>query len=97
MLVLVILIGMQMYYAADAYLTGNSLRVKKFLGTEYEFTLDNIEKVSSFKMRSTIYSIVRFQDNLGNSNRVLIINMYSFLLGREVPAHEILELLRSRS
>ena len=85
----------QLIYAADAKLKGKKLILKKVIGTSYEIDVNQVEKVSTFKSKSTKYTTVSFKGNNGNPEKALILNSNSIIFGRETSAGDIIEFAKS--
>lgn len=85
----------QLIYAAEAKLKGKKLILKKVIGTTYEIDINQVEKVSTIKSKSTKYTTVTFKGNNGNPEKVLILNSNSILTGREVSAGDIINFAKT--
>ena len=91
-LVLIFLAFYQLIFASEAELTGKKLKLKKVIGKVYEINVDQIEKIRSFRSKSTKYTIIRFKTNNGLTEKALILNSNSILFGKEVTAGEAIEM-----
>jgi hypothetical protein len=98
LLLMAVLLGLsiyQVFLTAWAQLVGRKLLIQKLLGPEQEIDLSQVEKISSFPMKSTYYTIIKYRDANGLTQRALIHNSRSPLFGYETPAAEILRFAQS--
>ena len=82
----------QLMYAAEAKLRGKKLILNKVIGKNYEVDVSQIEKISSFKSRSTKYTYLKFKGMDGNPEKALIFNSNSILFGKETSAGDVIKL-----
>jgi hypothetical protein len=92
LLLLVFATFYQLIFAAKAELTGRNLKLKKVIGTAYEIDISQIVGVSTFHSKNTKYTTVKFKDNNGNPQKVLILNSNSVIFGEEVAAGDVIKL-----
>jgi hypothetical protein len=95
MIVLLLLVLYQAAYAVTAKLEGKQLILKKVLGGRTELDVQQVHKISTFALKSTKYTNIKYTDSSGNTGRALIMNSNSLLFGREVSAGEIIKLAQA--
>lgn len=95
MILLVSLVLYQLVFAAHADLTGRRLTLSKLIGPAYEIDVDQVEKISSFRLRGTIYTNLKFRDDMGILHRALILNSNSLFFGRDVPSGILIKLAQT--
>ena len=92
---LLIILGFSIYQLlvmSTATLEGKKVRLRKVLGKSYTFELKDIEKASSFALKNTRYTLLKFTDTDQKQQKVLLINSRSLLFGSEPSAKEIITL-----
>ena len=92
LIVLIFFAFYQLIFVAEAELKGKRLKMKKVIGKRYEIDVGQVKKVSSFKSKSTTYTTVKFKDDNGNSEKILILNSNSIIFGKGVTAGEVIKL-----
>ncbi len=82
----------QLLFSRYAEIRGKKILLKSIFGKEQEISLGQITKLSTFRLRRTIYTHLKFTNDNGYEERVLILNSNSMLFGKEVAASEIIQL-----
>lgn len=89
---LLALVTYQLLFSQYAEIRGKRILLRNLFGKEQEIDLNQVTKVSSFRLRRTIYTHLIFTNDHGNQERALILNSNSALFGKEVAASEIIRL-----
>lgn len=78
------------YFTSKASLKGKMLSIKKIFREEKEIPIDTIVRIWSFALKSTYYTIIKYELE-GKIDWALIINSNSWIFGRELSAADILK------
>lgn len=68
------------------------LHLNNVIGKKYKVDVGQITKISSFRLKTTKYTQLRFTDEQGQAQKALILSSNSILFGKQATAGDVLKL-----
>ncbi|QKG78886.1 hypothetical protein [Tenuifilum thalassicum] len=89
-----IILGLTIYqfiFVSKVFLVGNKLLIKKIFRKKETVLLNQIQNISTFRLKNTKYTIVSYKLDNGLESKALILNSNSVLFGKQETLEDLLE------